>query len=500
MKVSVLTIVACVLLCSTGGAADFSGTVVQVHVTFQGFDAFFPWQKLRPGMRQGYGVAVDANHVVTTEALVRNCTLVEIRRASSGERLAAVVEKADHQANLALLRIPATARGLTLTPVSILEDLDRAADVQIVQFDETAQIQRGRAQVVRVAVERLHSSPHHSLTFVLLTDLNVNGQGAAVVHNDSLAGLVMRYDRGTRTAAVLPYCVVSRFMLETKRPVYSGMASAGVIWSPLVDPAKRSYLRLQADKRGILVLSCLPGTGAAEVLRPNDVIVSWDDTPVDNMGFYEDPLFGRLAFPYLIRGKRRPGDAVPVDIVRDGRSERANVALAHYADHDALIPDNISGGQDEYLVTGGLVLRELTGNYLRAKGSNWKRRADSRLVHLYLTRKYAPDNKGDRIVLLSSVLPDEINIGYQHLRTEIVTAANGKEIRNMRDLFRMQDSDGMVSALTLRGIDVDIVLDADTLPNADARIARLYRIPRLSHRHESGDTRKVARRRGKREH
>ena len=55
--------------------------VVELIVTHQAFDPFFPWQREQPRVRTGYGVHVGEGRVLTTEALLRNGTLVEMRFA-----------------------------------------------------------------------------------------------------------------------------------------------------------------------------------------------------------------------------------------------------------------------------------------------------------------------------------------------------------------------------------------------------------------------------------
>jgi len=100
------------------------------------------------------------------------------------------------------------------------------------------------------------------------------------------------------------------------------------------------------------------------------------------------------------------------------------------------------------------------------------------LSSLYLTQ-LAATNADDRIVILAGVLADPINIGYQHLRDDIVTHVNRTPIRNLGEVFRIIERDGRLSRVTLKGNAVDIVLDERELPAANRRIAELYRIPAL---------------------
>ena len=465
--------------------------IVEVLVVGQTVDAFYPWQDSTPGFRSGYGIMVDAGRVLTTESLVRGHRLVEIRRPRSGKKVRATVEISDDHVNLALLRVVASPALPDTKAVPIADVFPDSRKLDIVQIDETAQIQRGKAQLLHVAMTPLPAAPHESLTFSVLSELNVNGAGVPVFVGNTLAGLIMSHDNGSRTADVVPYPVIRQFLDDVDGGHYRGFASAGFHWTSLVDPAKREYLRVKQDSGGILVLSTVIGTGAADALMPNDVILSWDGHMIDELGFYEDPDFGRLSFSYLIKGRRRPGDTASAVLVRDGQTLTVAVGLARHEDGASLIPENVIEEQPEYLVEGGLVLRELTGRYLRAHGARWRQMVDSRLVHLYVTAGSAPRAPGERVVVVSAILPDPINIGYQSVRNMIVTHVNGKPVANMTDVFDIADAEGTVNRLTLCSVGVDIVLAAESLAEANSRLALLYRIPALRYRRggagESGD-------------
>ncbi len=468
-----------IALIPLGAYAD-SAPVVRVMTTYQEYDPFQPWQKRSPSTRAGFGVVINETHVLTTARLVRNHTLIEVQLARSGEKITATLVKADPQVNLALLHIATNAQQTPLPPqTTIAEEVPLRSEVEIIQIDETRAIQRGDGRILKTLVDDLPYYPYSALQDDVLTDLNVDGEGAAVFYDDKLAGLMLSYSRASRTGKMLPSMFISRFIHDAMEGDYNGFASAGFSWKPLVDPIKRAFLGVNSPQDGIQVLSCLPETDTNHGLKPNDVILIWDGHAIDNLGYYVDAHYGRLLFPHLIKGLRIPGDTVAVTIVRDTRQQDIMVPLTCRDEANDLIPENICGTPDAYLVEGGLLIQELTGRMLKAYGAQWQTRVDPRLAHLYLTRKFTPEQPGERIVLLSSVLPDPINIGYQHFRNQIIEAVNQKPIRNIHDVFRIANADGSIRSLSLHAIDVDIVLDQDTLAIANQRISDLYRLPAL---------------------
>ncbi len=480
-----LIVVAAAAWASAETAPLPADSAVEVLVTAQRPDARFPWRRERPGTRQGYGVLISATHVITTDELVRNATLVEVRQPGRSRKWTARVIQADARADAAVLDVPDLTNDAPFKPVALDDAVPRSEKVQIVTFDEAGQMKSGDGRITEASVEPLPDASSSILLFKVLTDLKADGQGLPVFHNGRLAGLAVEYDSETQTSVVVPSLILKQVVDDVAAPPYKGLASAGLLWTTLVDPVKRRYLKLQDDNRGILVTRLLPGSGASQSLRPGDVIVSWDDKPIDSQGYYTDEMYGRLLLTHLICGRRRPGDSVPVAIVRNGVPAQVRVILSSYNDSDALIPRNAEDEPADYLVDGGLVLRELSLDYLKSFGAKWMVNAHPRLVNLYLTRALMPDKPGERIVVLSAVLPDPINIGYQGYHDEIVTKVNGQPLADLDDVFAIVKRDGGVRRLSFESTPLDLVLDPAGLAEANRRLAQQYRIPHLMN-HRTG--------------
>jgi hypothetical protein len=336
--------------------------------------------------------------------------------------------------------------------------------------------------LLRVSVDILPTANTSALTLDILTDLNVNGEGAPVFDGARLTGMVFSYSASSRTGRGVPGQVIRRFIADAARPAYAGFAACDFLWRSLADPARRQWLGVTDAPGGVLVMLCMAGDGAAAVLQPNDVIRTWDGFALDELGYYTDPDFGRLLFPHLIKGRRRPGDRVPVTIVRQGQSRSVEVVLRRARESDMLIPDNTTGQRDAYLVEGGLLLREATGRYLQAHGPNWQSDLDPALVHLYLTARLTPQRSGQRVVLLAGVMPHPINKGYQQFGNRIVTHVNRKPIDNLEAVFRIRAADGLIERVTLKDVGVDLVLDPLAIGRANAELAEMYGIPALQWR------------------
>lgn len=459
---------------------EADASIVEVIATCQDFDAQLPWRNKRPLVRASLGVVVEGRQIMTIENVVRNQTLVEIRRAKSGVKLEAGVLEADEQLNAALLEPADENARRQLKSVPFAEKGKRDDLVTILKMDESGQFQRGAGRVVETI-----SSPQ-GLLFKVLTDLSVEKAGTPVFTGDKLAGLVLNYDKGAQSCLVLSAASLKKFQAAANAPPYAGSAAAGLIWEPLLDPAKRKYLGADAAGRnaGVLVVNTVPGSGAAGALQPEDVILEWDGYQLDELGFYADPDFGRILFSYLIAGRRRPGEKAAVTILRQHEKLTREVPLKRLMDRERIVPENTLGAQAEYLAEGGLILRELTGDYLFSFGGDWVMQLNPRLVYYYFNPWEFSRKAGEHIVILARVLPDQINIGYHELRDEIVTAVNGRPIHNLAEVFAALEQDGGLKRISLKGYGVDLVLDENEMPAANRRIAANYRIPSLRYQRD----------------
>jgi hypothetical protein len=141
----------------------------------------------------------------------------------------------------------------------------------------------------------------------------------------------------------------------------------------------------------------------------------------------------------------------------------------------------VYGRGPDYVVVGGLVFEELTRPYLSTFG-DWARRAPARLL---VAMDREPEEEGGemkRIVLLSSVLPDPANLGYQELRDQIVERVNGHEVRTLADLrkaFAAPERGFQVVELLPGQPAARLVLDAKEAAAAAARIRGAYGVERL---------------------
>ncbi|MEI7929427.1 MAG: PDZ domain-containing protein, partial [Verrucomicrobiales bacterium] len=207
------------------------------------------------------------------------------------------------------------------------------------------------------------------------------------------------------------------------------------------------WLKLTDDLGGLYVSTVLKGSAAETAgVRKGDVLLAIGDHSIDRRGYYNHPTYGSLFWSHIVRGEKNAGDVVNLSLLRDGQALKLDVTLTRSDETKKLVPGYTFNQAPNYLVKGGLIFQELTKPLLEAYGEEWKSRAPLNLMDAFQNPEDYED-KADRIIFLSGVIPTPATIGYERLRNLIVKKVNGQEIREMKSLTEAfkKGSDGLHS-------------------------------------------------------
>jgi hypothetical protein len=300
-----------------------------------------------------------------------------------------------------------------------------------------------------------------------------------VVADEKVVGLLT--GRAGDTWAAIASPVLERFVADAAKGEWRGFPRGGFAWQNLTNPALRASLGLADDETGVRLTRVLPHGTAAGALRVGDVILEVDGIPIDPTGHYDHPVYGRMLFALLFSDGRRPGDILDIKVLRNGDRRTLATPLRRIRAEADKIPPYVYGHGPDYVVVGGLVFQELTVPYLTTFG-DWQRRGPPRLLIAYDREAAVPSPESPRIVILSSVLPDAANLGYESVRNVIVERVNGRRIGSMDDLreaFARPEGDFHVVEF-LPGLEPErLVLDVEETKASEERIRSAYGVDRL---------------------
>jgi hypothetical protein len=315
----------------------------------------------------------------------------------------------------------------------------------------------------------------------LLTQTDVSGGGWAepVFQGDLLTGITV--SQSGQKARVIPAEIINAYLERAlSGGTYRPFPVFGVRWQVHENPSMAGYLGQDGDPRGALIRQVPWGSSGCGVLEPMDVLLSLDGRRIEVGGFYQHPRLGSLEFTQILMNGHDVGDVVPVEVLRDGEVLDLEMTLRAYPAEGILIPLRRGDRPPPYLIAGGLVLRELDGNYMRSWGKEWTKTAPLHLLTRYYLQSEAQKPDRRRIVLLTSVLPAPYNVGYESLRDLPVEIINGRRIDSVAEAaeaFRHPRDGFHTIVLEPNTSRREIVLDAERFESATAEILEAYRVP-----------------------
>lgn len=453
--------------------------VVSVRVTGQDWNWRAPWEKQPPWTRTVTGLVVAGHRILVASTAFGNPLLVEAQKLGGDARTVARVELVDHEGPLALVAVDDPAFWEGLTPLPLEPRAWGEGAVQVLRWQRTGLLDAYPGTLRQVRSGRHGLSQTSLLTVDVASSAEGLGESEVVVANGRVYGLVTGRAGDTYAAIAAP--VLAQFLDGAAKGDWRSFARAGLAWQDLTNPALREWLGLSPGETGIRLTRVLAHGSAGGVLKPGDVVLELGGAKLDPTGYYEHPLYGRMLFALLFSDGRRPGDTMPVRILRDGQRLELQLPLRAMGPEQDRVPPYVYGRGPEYVIKGGLVFQELTRPYLASWG-DWTRRAPPRLLVAIDRDEEASGAEPSRIVLLSSVLPDTANLGYQELRDLIVERVNGRAVPTLAELRQAFGSPSsgfhVIELLPGQGA-ARIVIDATEADVAGERLHRAYGVEKL---------------------
>ncbi len=481
----------------------------------QSYDWLTPWEKR--GIRTQTGMALvvrfpvseNSNLPVTVEKkkfylltsaeMVADASLIEVTRKDIRLPFQAKLVLLDYAANLALLKIENNKfwdglNPIEWSPVKSISKLKTDIIYSLkIKSSQEWDIESGKIQFMEVG--------HRKITDTWLPVLKVNGiskskQGFPLIQDNKTVGMILKSSNGE--ASAIPAQMLMEFLSNSLKDPYSGLAHRGFRWRQLPQESTADYFQIPVELPGIWISRVLPyGTGS-DVLKQGDYLIKMGNWELSYDAKINHPEWGTSLFDLLFLDKLRVGDPLQIRLIRDGQEIVLQTKVSAYEKGRIDIPLKLAGHAPRYVIQGGLLFQELTVNYLSMWGSNWESRAPVRLrlfmeqnknifSHYYL--KKTNDNSTSqindselRIVLVTQVIPDQINIGYQKITNAIVLQINNRDIHSLEDVEKsfLYPKNGFHRIDFLPGSDrLSVILPDLNLREANLRIKKNFRIPKL---------------------
>jgi hypothetical protein len=447
----------------------FQTSLVEVEISRKTFNYRMPWITGRKQTKKN-GVVLPGRRILTTADDVSGSVLVRVQKGGESKKYDAALAWVDYYANLAVIEVEDDDFWKGLESVKLSKVVPQSGNLFILRWSG-GRLEAREAEIERLFVGKSQTSYVEHLQLEVTSEIDAAGWAEVVVQQDQVVGLTA--SANGKSLKILPSVVIRQVLEARESSESSSLGYFDFIWQPGTNPALLKSLGLENVDEGIVVTRVGLKGLAPHILKAGDVILKIDGFPIDVEGKYLDPEYGRLPFDRLSTRDALAGQSLPVVVWRDGQELQLDYPLPQANFASDLVPDAEFDQAPEYLIAGGLVFQPLTGPLLASFGKN-----SPFLMRYYDYQRPVEDR--DSLVVLSGVMPDPYNRGYEDTRHMIIDSINDHAISTVSDVATALDAakDGYHIIKFFRDQPLQtVVLDAATMSFATARVLERYRVP-----------------------
>ncbi|MBP7735853.1 MAG: hypothetical protein KA369_07765 [Spirochaetes bacterium] len=475
----IITILSALCLGVPVMAQTIEDSVVNILVTSQKRDYASPWQKGEVVRSSITGCVIEGNRILTASYSLTDNILIEVMKKGESRKYTASIEIKDYQSGVALLRVEDTSffnglRAVTFLPSGAMN----GRSARVYKWDSLSSLKEYLAELTKTSV-RFYDPSCGVLMHQFSTSMNEGGNGEPVFIDSRLAGIATGLNAESKTLFVISSEMVKRMIKDASDGSYEGLP---FFWIDSVelqgDINLREYYGVGAGEGGVLVTG-IPGiSSGSDVLKKDDIILAIDGHVLDDKGNYDSP-YGKLYYYGLIQMDHFAGEEVTMTILRNKKRIPVRFKLKQIPDECCGIPLISYDSEPLYYIFGGLVLMELNAGYMESFGQDWKQKADKRLLYYFDNmKKIAESGLDARVIILSRVLPDTINKGYQFQKDLVLIKFNGSSVKNLSGLKAAIDaSRDRFIVLDFAG-ETSIVIDRELAVHNAQNLFKTYNINR----------------------
>jgi len=453
---------------------SISEAIVKIYVVYTKYDYDNPWQILKQGRKSGSGCVISGKRILTNAHVVADHTFIQVKRAGEAKKYTADMEFVAHDCDLAVLKVNDDSFFSNMKPIEIGNLAKMRDKVAVYGFPvggEELCITEG--VVSRVEYQEYAHSRAYLLAFQIDAAINPGSSGGPVIKDGKIVGVAFQGLKGGENIGyMVPAPIIRHFLKDIEDGKYDGIPSIEGHAQSMENYSLRAKYQMSSGQTGVLVTYIPPGSSAENLLRPGDVILSIDGKTIENDGTIRFRDNERINADYVIHNKFI-GNTVQCRILRDGNTIDVNITLTDPERSCDLVPFTQYDRAPTYFIVGGLVFQPLTRNYL----DTWNSLKDTpdHLVNYFLNGKLSKDRK--QVIVLTKVLGDEVNVGYEDFNNNVISKVNGKNVSSIEDLVRaIECNEGKYHII----VDEDgnqIVLEKSKVNERNQEILRKYKIP-----------------------
>ncbi len=439
-----------------------------------------PWKYSDITQRIGAGIAVGPYQVITPAKNIVDARLIKARVFGQNEYIPTKIKLIDYETNLCLIELDKNAMAAPLVPIEFVEDYSKGAELKYYWLPASGNIATGRGYLSKAEVQGSQTSYASYIQFVLSNTSKKTSIGQIFFNGQKAIGIACRTNNKGE-AGLIPSVTINRFLASARQPQYTSIPVVGFAISALLDPAIRRYLKMpEGLMHGVYIERVFNLGTASDILQKDDCLLAIDGNQLDAYGRFVHPQFEQTSYRHLIASKN-VGEQIALTVWRDGKEIQLQAVAKTFKADKMLIPYYEYDKQPQYMIVAGFIFQKLSRDYFSMWGDDWAGKIGPHIYNYYKNDAYKPTDKRRDIVILSYVLPADINLGYQKLHQLVVKTVNGVEITGIKDMQQalMTENDSKFHVIEFEMDKPTLVIPKDELQAANAKIAQTYGIDKL---------------------
>lgn len=460
-------------------AADMTKSVVMIQVVKQPYDYTAPWKQTSISHGVGSGFVIDGNRILTNAHNISDSRFIIVKKENFAKKFPATVEFAGHDCDLAILKVDDETFFDGMQPLTIGELPAVNSTVETYGFPMGGtHISVTKGVVSRIQTE-IYSHSRADSHLVVQTDAAINpgNSGGPVILDGNVVGVAFQGMRqADNIGYMIPTTVINHFLLDINDGKYDGFGSLGIsIFEGLHNDSYKDYLNLPVSTEGVIVTSVQLNSSAEGVLQRNDCLTQIDGYDIDNDGMIT--IYGQKYLLSEAVEAKQIGQAVDIVFWRGGQKQTGKLTIQ--LNRPVFEPARVYDDPPQYVCFAGLTFITASRNFLESWGRDWMKDIPHILRYLLSeSQNLNTDSRRKEYVVLSEILPAQINLYDSDFLNKPLESINGSPIRSLEDVRRaFQNKDCVFYNIRFMSTDIPLLLDAKEAHQQNAAILKKYNVP-----------------------
>ncbi len=464
----------------TAQQPDMSKSVVMIQTVKQGYNYTTPWkqQSTRGGL--GSGFIIEGNRILTNAHNISDARYIIVKKENVAKKYPATVESVGHDCDLALLKVYDESFFGDTVPLDFgrLPKVNSTVSTYGFPMGGTTHISVTEGVTSRIQTDiYVHSGADSHLVVQTDAAINPGNSGGCVIQDGKVIGVAFQgLLQADNIGYMIPTTVINHFLEDVNDGKYDGFGSLGVmLFAGLHNESYRDFLKLSDDIQGIVVTSVVLNSSAEKTLQKDDLITQIDNFNIDNDGMIT--IYGSKHHMSEVIEQKQIGQRVSLTYWRKGekKTDELTIQLNRPVFEYARLYDD----PPKYVCFAGLTFVAASRNFLETWGSDWVNGIPHTLRYLFAnSQQLNTDRLRKEYVVLSEILPDEINAYADGFLNKPLESINDTPIRSLDDArkaFENQEADFYV--LKFMNSDRPLSIETKKAHQQNELILKKYNVP-----------------------